>query len=55
MEIASPCVQIGGTGIPIDKTALLIASSQSGLVWWLPAVVIAGVSIVFLKSRRKSK
>ncbi len=44
---------IGGTFIPIDQTALLLAGVQSISMWMIP-VVIAGVGIgVFVIKRRK--
>ena len=46
-------IPIGGTNIPIDQTALLLAGVQSISMWMIP-VVIAGVGIgVFVIKRRK--
>ena len=46
-------VVIGGTSIPIDQTALLLAGAQSISMWMIP-VVIAGIGIgVFVIKRRK--
>ena len=46
-------VVIGGTNIPIDQTALLLAGVQSISMWMIP-VVIAGIGIgVFVIKRRK--
>ena len=46
-------VAIGGTSVPIDQTALLLAGVQSISMWMIP-VVIAGVGIgVFVIKRRK--
>ena len=47
-----PNIPIGGTYIPIDQTALLLAGVQSISMWMIP-VVIAGVGIgVFVIKRR---
>jgi len=44
---------IGGTMIPIDSTALLLAGAQMNAVWMIP-VVVAGVGIgIFVIKRRK--
>jgi len=44
---------IGGTLVPIDTTALLLASLQSISMWMIP-VVVAGIAIgVFVIKRRK--
>jgi len=46
-------IVIGGTYIPIDQTALLLAGVQSISMWMIP-VVIAGIGIgVFVIKRRK--
>jgi len=46
-------IAVGGTYIPIDKTALLLAGVQSISMWMIP-VVIAGVGIgVFVVIRKK--
>jgi len=46
-------INVGGTYIPMDKTALLLAGAQSISMWMIP-VVIAGVGIgVFVIIRRK--
>jgi len=57
MEILSICggVVVGGTLIPVDTTALLLSSAQTSMIWLLPAVVIVGVSIVLLKTKRSVK
>ena len=45
-------ISIGGTNIPIDQTALLLAGVQSISMWMIP-VVIAGIGIgVFVIKRR---
>ena len=45
-------IPIGGTNIPIDQTALLLAGVQSISMWMIP-VVIAGIGIgVFVIKRR---
>jgi len=45
-------VPVGGTYIPIDKTALLLAGVQSISMWMIP-VVIAGIGIgIFVIKRR---
>ena len=46
---------IGGEVIPVDTTALLMAGAQNSMIWWLPAVVIVGASIAFLKAKRRVK
>ena len=44
---------VGGTFVPIDQTALLLAGVQSVSMWMIP-VVIAGIGIgVFVIKRRK--
>jgi len=44
---------IGGTFIPLDTTALLLAGAQSVSMWMIP-VVVAGIAIgVFVVKRRK--
>jgi len=49
----TPQVTIGGTFVPIDTTALLLASIQSISMWMIP-VVAAGIVIgVFVIKRRK--
>ena len=46
-------VPIGGTFVPIDSTALLLAGVQSISMWMIP-VVVAGIGIgVFVIKRRK--
>jgi len=45
-------VPIGGTDIPIDRTALLLAGAQSISMWMIP-VILAGIGIgVFVIKRR---
>ena len=45
-------VTIGGTFVPIDQSALLLAGVQSVSMWMIP-VVIAGIGIgVFVIKRR---
>ena len=45
-------VAIGGTYIPIDQSALLLAGVQSVSMWMIP-VILAGVIIgVFVIKRR---
>ena len=46
---------IGGETIPIDTTALLLSSAQTSMIWWLPAVLIIGASIVLIKTRKSVK
>jgi len=49
----TPQVSIGGTLLPIDTTALLLAGVQSISMWMIP-VVVAGIVIgVFVIKRRK--
>lgn len=58
LEIISICGgggAVGGTFIPIDSTALLLSSAQTSMIWWLPAVLIIGASIILLKSQRSVK
>ena len=46
-------IPIGGTYIPIDQTALLLAGVQSISMWMIP-VILAGIGIgVFVVIRRK--
>jgi hypothetical protein len=49
-------VPVGGMGIPIDTTALLLAGVQGSGLWMIPAIVIAGAGIgifSFKKSKKK--
>ncbi len=46
---------VGGETIPIDTVALLLSSAQTSMIWWLPAVLIIGASIVLLKTRKSVK
>ena len=46
---------VGGENISIDNTALLLSSAQTSMIWWLPAVLIIGASIVLLKTKRSVK
>jgi len=46
---------IGGEIIPIDTIALLLSSAQTSMIWWIPAVLIIGASIVLLKTKRSVK
>jgi len=51
-KFAEPQIQIGGTNIPIDQSALLLAGVQSISMWMIP--VIAGIGIgIFVIKRRK--
>ena len=44
---------IGGTNIPIDKTALLLAGVQSISMWMIPVVVAAiGIGVFVIKRRK---
>jgi len=53
LTVAPPPQPIGGTLVPIDTTALLLASVQSISMWMIP-VVAAGIAIgVFVIKRRK--
>ena len=53
------CIKIqvvGGMGIQIDSTALLLAGVQGSALWIIPAIVVAGSGIFFisfLKSKKK--
>jgi len=49
-EILDCDVPIGGTFIPIDQSALLLAGVQSISMWMIP-VVIAGIGIFVIKRR----
>ncbi len=49
----TPDVPVGGTFVPIDQSALLLAGAQSVSMWMIP-VILAGVGIgVFVIKRRK--
>jgi len=51
-NLQDQCVPVGGTYIPIDQSALLLAGVQSISMWMIP-VVIAGIGIgVFVIKRR---
>jgi len=47
-----PIPAVGGTMVPIDTTALLLAGVQSISMWMIP-VVAAGVGIGFVLVRKK--
>jgi len=52
-ELSLLNVPIGGTFIPIDQTALLLAGVQSISMWMIP-VILAGIGIgVFVIKRKK--
>jgi len=52
LEITGPNTVIGGTYIPIDQSALLLAGVQSVSMWMIP-VILAGIGIgVFVIKRR---
>ena len=66
MQIASICTVNGGPGgdsgtivggvfLPIDSTSLILAGAQTGMFWILSVIVIAGASIIYLKSKRSEK
>jgi len=44
-------VPVGGTYIPIDQSALLLAGVQSISMWMIP-VVIAGIGVFVIKRRK---
>ncbi len=46
---------IGGEIIPVETTSLLLAGAQTSMFWLLSAVVLVGVSIVLLKTRKSVK
>ena len=53
-SIGTTSLLIGGTSIPIDTTALLIAGVQTSAIWMLPTVLgIAGSGLVIQLVRRK--
>ena len=45
-------VPVGGMGIPIDSTALLLAGVQGSAPWMIPAIVIAGAGIAIFKIKK---
>ena len=52
-NLPDQCITIGGTYIPIDQSALLLAGVQSVSMWMIP-VILAGIGIgVFVIKRRK--
>ncbi len=52
LAIQSETITVGGTFVPIDQSALLLAGAQSISMWMIP-VVIAGIGIgVFVIKRR---
>ena len=48
-------VPVGGMGIPIDSTALLLAGVQGSALWMIPAIVIAGAGIGIFSFRKSKK
>ena len=53
------CIQItpnnnpvGGMGIPIDSTALLLAGVQGSALWMIPAIVVAGAGVAIFKIKK---
>jgi len=53
ITVTTPEIEIGGTLIPIDTTALLIAGFQINAIWMIPAIVLAGAGIAIYKLKRK--
>jgi len=52
VDYPSSCTAVGGTFIPIDQSALLLAGVQSISMWMIP-VILAGIGIgVFVIKRR---
>jgi len=49
-----PAVPVGGTGISIDTTALLLYGISSSALWWVPAVAIVASGIGIYKIRKKN-
>jgi len=45
------CVTVGGTSVPIDTTALLLAGSQMTVSWMIP-VIVAGIGIAIVIARK---
>jgi len=45
-----PMIVIGGTMIPLDSTALLLAGAQMNAAWMIPVIVLAiGIGIVIAR------
>jgi len=54
ISAVEPDQAIGGTLVPIDTTALLIAGFQINAVWMIPAILgVAGAGIAVYKLKRK--
>ena len=52
IEFTTADVQIGGTFVPIDQSALLLAGVQSVSMWMIPVVLAgAGIGIFVIKKR----
>jgi len=46
----SSCAPVGGTMIPLDTTALLLAGAQMNAAWMIPVIVLAiGIGIVIAR------
>jgi len=45
---------VGGADMPIDMVSLLVYGFQANAIWWLPAVLMAGVSIALFQIKRKN-
>ena len=46
---------VGGMGIPIDTTALLLAGVQGSVIWMIPAIVVAGAGMGIFSFRKSKK
>jgi len=54
-SIGTTSLLIGGTSIPIDTTALLLAGFNTNSIWMIPTVLgLVGAGIVLFKLKRKS-
>jgi len=52
VQVEVPPVLIGGTIIPIDRTALLLYHVQGTVVWVIPIIVaVVGIGLVFLRRK----
>lgn len=54
-QLTEKILPVGGMGIPIDTTALLLAGIQGSSLWMIPAIVIAGAGIGIFSLKRSKK
>ena len=54
VRTATGIIEVGGTLLPLDTTALLLAGLQINAIWMIPAILgVAGAGIAIYKLKRK--